>query len=56
MARREVHTEQGRNITAVVYWDTEWCEYVVSIGVVEADYYTSDRQDALDTARAMAGR
>lgn len=56
MARRKVVSFTHGGQTATVYKDPEWQEYVVRIkGEPEADYHTTDRQDAENTARVMIG-
>jgi len=38
-----------------VYFDSEWAEYVARVtGQPDSDYHTDDKQDAIDTAVAMA--
>lgn len=61
MAKRLIQTEThtsgtGTVHTAKVYRDSEWDEYVVKFAVdshllKKSDYHTSDKQDALDTAK-----
>lgn len=37
-----------------VWWDSEFCEYVVKVrGNKAASYHTDDKQDALATAQLM---
>ena len=60
MAKRLIHTESSDQRTAKVYWDSECQEYCVrqysdARRHGGADYFTSDRADAIDTARAMVG-
>jgi len=49
----------GRNERAVaVYENAEWDEFVVKVvengaHIAEADYFTADRDDAMDTANMM---
>jgi hypothetical protein len=43
------------------YRDTDWNEYRVKTYIegqhqIDADYHTEDKQDALDTARAIVAR
>jgi hypothetical protein len=56
---------EGGEVQAVVKRDAKWDEYVVEFWIREkvqgrfahrpqADYRTSDKQDALDTAKAAA--
>jgi len=54
MARRLIHTVKGPR-TVKVYWDPEWREYIARIpGRPEADSFTPDKDDALNTAKAMS--
>ncbi len=47
---------KGSN-TVKVYYDYFWQEYSVTLkGSPKATYFTNDRLDALDTARAMLSR
>lgn len=56
MANRKIAEFTGTRGTAKVYRDVEWHEYVVKLsGAPKADYHTSDKEDALETARRMAG-
>lgn len=60
MAKRKIHTVEhttkaGAVHGAKVYRDSEWNEYVVKfsasgVTLLKADYHTSDKQDAIDTA------
>jgi hypothetical protein len=48
-------------LTVKTYRDTEWNEYRVKTYIegqhqIDADYHTEDKQDALDTARAIVAR
>lgn len=58
MARKLIKTIVGNKCTVKVYFDVEYHEYV---GRVEgdkngdSDYFTDDREDALGTARIIAG-
>lgn len=58
MALNKIYEEREGDFKVIVYWDTAWQEYRVrfyTAGILEhdADYYTIDRQDALDTAAAI---
>ena len=56
MAKRKVQSVSHEGKTATVYKDPEWGEYVVKLqGRPQADYFTSDRSDAIATARRMVG-
>lgn len=40
-----------------ILWDSDWEEYIVrfykdGVYMAESDYYTDDKEDALDTAKA----
>lgn len=59
MALRLIHTVTNGPATCKVYRDAEWNEYRVRLFVngklnKAADSHTNDKQDAIDTARAMA--
>jgi hypothetical protein len=54
-------TMKLNDLSVKVYRDTEWDEYSVRVfknGVeqVMASYHTDDKQDAIDTARAMTNQ
>ena len=60
MARRRVYLEViTQNQTKVkVFWDSEWQEYIVrtyieAVLVPDYDYFTEDRDDAIDTAKVI---
>lgn len=55
---RKIHIATNGDQTAKVYYDSEWQEYRVRLYLDDtleatADYFTSDKKDALDTAKAM---
>lgn len=65
MALPIVKVFEGREVHAVVRRDAKWDEYVVEFCFLDkvygryahrpqADYRTSDKQDALDTAKTAA--
>ena len=62
MARKIIHRipVRGRDLEMRVYRDSEWDEYVVRIFSREGllldggGYFTSDKEDALGTARTIA--
>jgi hypothetical protein len=48
-------------LTVKTYKDTNWNEYRVKTYIegqhqIDADYHTDDKEDALDTARAIVAR
>ncbi len=58
MPLRKIHTETRGARVVKVYRDSEWCEfrcrlYVAGVLQSDADYFTGDRDDALETAKAM---
>lgn len=58
MARKRIHTVTEAERTAKVYRDTVWAEFIVRLYetdelVQRADYFTDDKQDAIDTAEQM---
>jgi len=60
-ARKLLQTQSGGKMTAKVYRDSETNEFVVKFYVdgvyqTEADYFTDDKQDAMDTARSQVNR
>ena len=58
MARRKIDAVSQGRFTATVYRDSDWNEYVVRFGWLtsNADYFTTDRQDAFSTAAAEVFR
>lgn len=51
---RIIHTQTAGSYTGKVFRDTEWNEYRVRFykagkHMVESDYHTDDKQDAIDT-------
>ena len=56
---RRVHVEENGDIRAIVYWCNEWQEFVVRLIEHDEymptafDYFTDDKQDAIDTAKVM---
>lgn len=65
MALPVVKVFEGREVQTIVRNNAEWQEYIVEFWHREkvqgrfahrpqADYHTSDKQDALDTAKAAA--
>jgi hypothetical protein len=51
----------SEELTVKTYRDTDWSEYRVKTYIQgqhqqDADYHTDDKQDALDTARAIVAR
>lgn len=56
MARKKLTSVSHGSAVATVYRDPEWGEYVVKLkGRPQADYFTSDKADAVATARRMVG-
>lgn len=54
MARRKISTATHGEKVATVYRDPEWGEFVVVLkGRPKADYFTSDRADAIETSKRM---
>ena len=58
MSLRKIHTETRGARVVKVYRDSEWSEfrcrlYVAGVLRPEADYFTWDKDDAIDTAKAM---
>ena len=53
---RKIAEVTGTAGTVKVYRDSDWQQYICKlVGNPEADCFTDDRQDALDTAVAMSG-
>lgn len=56
MALRKLEKFVGPKATTTVYRDVEWEEYrVKTAGQKGTGYHTNDKQDAMDTARSIAG-
>lgn len=56
MALRKIETFTGPKGTVTVHRDAEWNEYRVKmVGQKGTGYHTDDKQDAMDTARSIAG-
>lgn len=57
MAVRLIQKIHGHDETVNVYYDTKWCEYRVRVvgASVSSTYHTDDREDAIATARMLAG-
>lgn len=56
MAPRKVQSVSRDGQVATIYRDPEYNEFVVRLkGRPQADYFTSDKSDALATARRMVG-
>jgi hypothetical protein len=57
MARRIIAVIEQDGRIAKVYRDTDWNEYRVRFSWLTpaADYFTSERDDAIGTARAVLG-
>lgn len=58
MAKRRIHVETAGDKTVKVFYNSEYSEYIARLyirGVLNAaaDYFTSDKQDAIETAAAM---
>jgi len=58
MPRRLIATFTESKRVAKVYRDSEWQEYRVTFGWLspDADYFTPDKDDALDTARHVVAQ
>lgn len=59
MARKLITSVHDRNRTVKVYYDSNYDEYVARLYMdgalyAPADYFTDDRDDAIETARLMA--
>lgn len=56
MALRKIGTVVVGSTTATVHRDSEWNEYRVRVvgASANSDYFTDDKQDAFDTAKALA--
>jgi hypothetical protein len=55
MAKRRIHTYENNGKQAKVYRNSDFDEYEVRFSVQgedlpDADYFTNDKQDAIDTA------
>ena len=55
MARKKVYEVSSGNVTAKVYRDSEWNEFRVRFyfdGILneDADYFTTDKEDAIESA------
>jgi hypothetical protein len=58
MPLRKIHTETLGARVVKVYRDSDWAQFICMLYVDEvhyspADYFTGDRDDAIDTAKAM---
>ncbi len=58
MAKRRIHTESNGDKSVKVFYNPEFSEYIARLylnGVLNAaaDYFTPDKQDAIETAAAM---
>ena len=54
MALRKIKVDSLIGSPVSVYFNSEYSEYIVKIkGNSAADYFTDDKQDALQTARHM---
>lgn len=58
MSKRKITAYTNHNRTAVVYWNSEFEEYSVTLKIdgkiyKPAEYFTNDKTDALQTAQAM---
>lgn len=58
MAKRRIHAETTGERMVKVFYDSDMGEYIVRLyvnGILypPADYFTDDRQDAIDTSAAM---
>ena len=62
MSKRLLHKLGSGALSAKVYRDSEWDEYVVKLynehgmHMPKSDYFTTDEDDALATAHAMVTR
>ena len=58
MGLRLIATIVGHDEVVKVYRDSEWDEYRVRVvgASAESAYHTSDKEDAMGTARVLAGQ
>jgi hypothetical protein len=52
--KRKIYEKSEAGHTVKIYWDRDWSEYTVRLdGYKPGEYYTTDKQDATETALAM---
>jgi hypothetical protein len=56
--KRKIATVTGMEEAVAVYYDADWEEYTVRIvgAAPNTAYHTDDREDAMSTARFLAGQ